>query len=141
MAQREPRKAFCLLALCFIAAMIAQMGSLLTDSYPLFVALSAVSIFLVALYIAPTFATVQSAVDPSMRSFAAAVTIFCISGVAMAFGAFSCGLLSDLLQPYYGANSLKIALLILSVFMLWGAVHYILVGRHLADVVVAEPAR
>jgi MFS family permease len=139
LAQREPRSAFYLLALSFVVAMIAQMGSLLTDSYPLFMTLSALSIFLSALYIAPTFATIQSSVDPSARSFAAAVTLFCISGVAMASGAFICGWFSDLLQPYYGASSLKVALLILSVFMLWGAVHYSLVGRHLTDVVATEP--
>ena len=132
LAQREPRHAFNLLALSFILAMVAQIGSLLTSDYPLFLILTAISIFLVAFYLAPTYATIQSAVDPSARSFAAAVTMFCISGVGMASGAFVCGLFSDLLQPYYGADSLKFALLILSVFKLWGAVHYVLVGRHLA---------
>jgi predicted MFS family arabinose efflux permease len=141
LAEREPRKAFRLLAIALTVAMIAQMSALLTASYPLFLILSGLSIFLVALYIAPTFATVQSAVDPSVRSFAAAVAIFCISGVAMALGAFSCGLLSDLLQPYCGANSLKAALFILSIFMLWGAAHYVLVGRHLAGDIVAGAER
>jgi predicted MFS family arabinose efflux permease len=136
LTQREPGSAFRLLALAFVIAMIAQMASLLTDSYPLFLPLSALSIFLAAFYIAPTFATIQSSVDPGARSFAAAVTLFCISGVAMASGAFLCGLLSDLLQPHYGARSLGIALLILSIFMLWGAGHYILAGRHIADAAV-----
>ena len=141
LAQREPRNAFYLLALSFIAAMIAQIGSLLTANYPLFMILSALSIFLVAFYLAPTYATIQSSVDPSARSFAAAVTLFCISGVGLASGAFVCGLLSDLLRPYHGANSLKMALLVLSAFKFWGAVHYVLVGRHLADAAATEPAR
>src|SRR3546814_1781108 len=50
--------------------------------------LSALSIFLVAFYLAPTYATVQAAVDPTARSFAAAVTLFCISGIGLASGAF-----------------------------------------------------
>jgi predicted MFS family arabinose efflux permease len=133
LAKRGPRRAYNVLALAFVIAMVAQIGSLLTSDYQLFIVLTAISIFLVAFYLAPTYSTIQSAVDPSARSFAAAVTMFCISGVGMASGAFVCGLLSDLLQPYYGTDSLKFALLILSLFKLWGAVHYVLVGRHLTD--------
>jgi predicted MFS family arabinose efflux permease len=138
LANRGPRSAFNVLAFAFIVAMIAQIGSLLTSNYLLFIILTAISIFLVAFYLAPTYSTIQSAVDPSARSFAAAVTMFFIAGVGMASGAFVCGLFSDLLQPYYGADSLKVALLILSLFKLWGAVHYVLVGRHLADASAAE---
>ena len=141
LAQREPRTAFNVLALAFVLAMLAQIGSLLTSNYPLFMALSALSIFLVAFYLAPTYATIQSAVDPSARSFAAAVTLFSISGLGLASGAFVCGVFSDLLKPYYGVDSLKVALLILSAFKLWGAVHYVLVGRHLGDVMDAEAAK
>lgn len=140
LAKRGPRSSYNVLAIAFIIAMVAQIGSLLTSNYPLFIVLTAISIFLVAFYLAPTYSTIQSAVDPSARSFAAAVTMFAISGVGMASGAFVCGLFSDLLQPYYGADSLKVALLILSLFKLWGAVHYVLVGRHLADVSAAETA-
>ncbi|PCE43965.1 spinster family MFS transporter [Rhizorhabdus dicambivorans] len=140
LAHRGPRSAYNVLALAFIVAMLAQIGSLLTSNYPLFIVLTALSIFLVAFYLAPTYSTIQSAVDPSARSFAAAVTMFSISGVGMASGAFVCGLFSDLLQPYYGDDSLRAALIILSFFKLWGAVHYILVGRHLADVEVPEAA-
>lgn len=139
LAARGPRRAFDLLALSFVVATIAQIAALLTVSYPLFVSLSALSIFLTALYIAPTFATIQSSVAPTMRSFAAAVAIFCISGIAMALGAFACGLLSDQLHPYYGAGALRAALLILSLFMLWGAAHYALAGRHLARGMVTAP--
>lgn len=134
LAKRGPSSSYNVLAVAFIIAMIAQIGSLLTTNYPLFIVLTAISIFLVAFYLAPTYSTIQSAVDPSARSFAAAVTMFAISGVGMASGAFVCGLFSDLLQPYYGADSLKFSLLILSLFKLWAAIHYVLVGRHLADV-------
>lgn len=133
LAKRGPRTAYNVLAAAFVVAMIAQIGSLLTSNYQLFIVLTAISIFLVAFYLAPTYSTIQSAVDPSARSFAAAVTMFFISGVGMASGAFVCGMLSDLFQPYYGADSLKAALLILSLFKLWGAIHYVLVGRHLTD--------
>src|SRR3546814_19766673 len=95
------------------------IGSLLTNNYPLFIILTAISIFLVASYLAPTYSTIQSAVDPSARSFAAAVTMFCISGIGLASGAFICGLFSDLLRPVYGAGSLRAAPIILSLFQLW----------------------
>jgi predicted MFS family arabinose efflux permease len=134
LAKRGQRTSYNVLATAFVIAMIAQIGSLLTSNFPLFIVLTAISIFLTAFYLAPTYSTIQAAVDPSARSFAAAVTMFAISGVGMASGAFVCGLLSDLFQPYYGADSLKVALLILSLFKLWAAIHYVLVGRHLADV-------
>ena len=140
LAKRGPRSAYNVLAFAFLVAMIAQIGSLLTSNYVLFLVLTGVSIFLVAFYLAPTYSTIQSAVDPSARSFAAAVTMFFISGVGMASGAFVCGLFSDLLQPKYGGDSLKISLLILSFFKLWGAAHYILAGRHLANVITPETA-
>ena len=146
MARREPRSAFYLLALSFIVAMFAQMTSLLTDNYLLFLVLTGASIFLVAFYIAPTFATVQSIVDSSARSFAAAVMLFSINGLGLASGAFVGGLLSDLFAPTWGDNSLKVALIILSGFKLWAAWHYILVGRHMSVVAaeladLAEPAK
>src|SRR3546814_13706189 len=86
-----------------------------------------------------SYSTIQSAVDPSARSFAAAVTMFCISGIGLASGAFICGWFSDLLRPVYGDGSLRAALIILSLFKLWGAVPYVLVGSHLADVETPEP--
>jgi predicted MFS family arabinose efflux permease len=132
LARRSPRSAFDLLALSFVVAMLFEMTSMLMSSYALFMALSAMGIFMFAFYYAPTFATVQSLVDSGARSFAAAVMLFAVSGVGTASGAFLCGLLSDLLSPHYGENSLKAALLILSGLKLWGAAHYLLVGRYLA---------
>jgi predicted MFS family arabinose efflux permease len=140
-AQRSPRIAFNLLAISCIVAMAAQMAALMINSYPLFMVTMGLSIFLVAFYIAPTFATVQSVVDPSARSFAAAVTLFGINGLGLAAGAFLGGLFSDLLSPFYGEASLKIALLVLSAFKAWSAVHYVLVGRHMSGAALAEPAK
>lgn len=139
--KRGPRSAYNVLAFAFVVAMVAQIGSLLTSDYLLFIILTALSIFLVAFYLAPTYSTIQSAVDPSARSFAAAVTMFCISGVGLASGAFICGLFSDLLRPIYGEESLRAALVILSLFKLWGAVHYMLVGRNLADAELGESTK
>src|SRR3546814_18701969 len=103
--------------------MVAQIGSLLTNNYPLFIILTAISIFLVAFYLAPTYSTIQSAVDPRARSFAEEVTMVCISGIGLASGALICGLFSDLLRPVHGVGSLRAALIILPLLQLWGIAH------------------
>jgi predicted MFS family arabinose efflux permease len=143
LAKRGPRRAFNVLAAAFVLAMVAQIASLATSSFSLFIVLTAINIFLVAFYLAPTYSMIQSAVGPDARSFAAAATLFFINGVGMASGAFVCGVFSDVLTPYYGDQSLKYALLVLSLFKLWGAVHYVLVGRALVgeNAAIAEAER
>src|SRR3546814_19329301 len=107
----------------------AQIGSLLTNNYPLFIILTAISIFMVAFYLAPTYSTIQSPVDPSPQRFAAAVTMFCIRGTVLPSGGFICGLFRYLLPPVYGAGPLRTTLIILSLYTQTGAVHHARGGR------------
>jgi hypothetical protein len=48
------------------------------------------------------------------------------------------GILSDVLNPEYGDESLRYALLICSLVYLWAAVHYFIAGRHLGGDLVVE---
>lgn len=74
---------------------------------------------------------IQSIVDPTSRSFASAVTLFCINGVGIAFGAFIVGALSDILAPRLGGGSLRWALVGVSLAKAWSALHSWLASRHL----------
>ncbi len=51
-------------------------------------------------------------------------------GVGLAFGPSVVGMISDLLAPQYGADSLRWALLICSMANLWAAFHYWRAGVH-----------
>ena len=82
-------------------------------------------------YPGPTYATIQSLAKPNARSFASAVTMFCINAVGIAGGAFLTGLLSDRLVPFVGAESLRWSLGIMSLMSAWAAIHYWRAAYHL----------
>ncbi len=88
LSNKDVRYGFRLLAAAFLISTIAKIISLLTPSYVLFLAFGAVSAFLQLFYPGPTYATIQSLAKPNARSFASAVTMFCINAVGIAGGAF-----------------------------------------------------
>lgn len=85
-----------------------------------------------SLFLGPSLALVQNLVQVRMRAVAGAFFLFVLNLIAMGGGPQFVGLLSDFLEPSYGEDSLRIALLISSLFAIWGAVHYIIAGRSLA---------
>jgi len=86
------------------------------------------------MYLGPTFAMTQTLVRPEMRALASAILLFIINLVGLGFGPQGVGLLSDLLQPSLGVESLRYALLVTVVtFALWSVVHYALAARTLVE--------
>ena len=79
---------------------------------------------LIGYYLGPTFAMMQSLVDPSMRATAAALLLLVINLVGLGLGPLAVGALSDALMPYFGANSLRMALLIVPPLCIWAAYHF-----------------
>jgi predicted MFS family arabinose efflux permease len=73
---------------------------------------------------APLFAMVQSVVTPRARALASAVTMFAASVVGIGGGPFVTGVLSDLLEPRFGEQSLRYALMIMVLFMVWPIFHF-----------------
>lgn len=130
LTERDPRYALQMLGGAFMIAMVTQIAALLSSNYTLFLILLAVTVLLSSFYLGPTFAAIQSAVDPSARSFASAVTLFCINGIGIASGSFVVGLLSDLMI-IWGENSLKWALMSVSWLKAWSAFHYWRASRSL----------
>jgi hypothetical protein len=91
----------------------------------------AATVLLSSLYLAPTYASVQSLVDASGRAFASAVTLFAVGGIGMGLGALVAGVLSDLLRPGLGDESLRWALILTAGFKFGAVYHYWRAGRHL----------
>ncbi len=129
------------LAMAMLMATLTQFATLGVNNYTAFLVLTALTVLLSAFYIAPTHATIQSSVDPSARSFASAVALFCINGIGIALGAFAAGAMSDLLRPIVGDNSLRVALAIATVFKLGAAFFYWRASRHLKVLGEAEVAK
>lgn len=82
-------------------------------------------------YPGPTYATIQSLVQPGARSFAAAVTLFCIQGIGLALGGFLTGWLSDKFAGHYGTDSLRWSMIVMSLTSAWAACHYWAASNHL----------
>jgi predicted MFS family arabinose efflux permease len=83
-------------------------------------------------YLAPTFAAVQSLAPPGMRALAAALLLMVGSLVGLGLGPLLVGALSDALRPAHGADSLRLALLVVVPVYLWSAAHYFAASRTLA---------
>jgi predicted MFS family arabinose efflux permease len=114
-----------LLALPFIVAAYLARDIQTASWYSLIPAL------LGGFYIAPSFALNQSLVSVRMRSVASAILLFVLNIIGLGLGPQTVGMLSDFLQPQYGAESLRYALLCLSLVNIWTALHYFLAGRTL----------
>jgi MFS family permease len=93
--------------------------------------LALASYFIAALfagaYLGPTFALIQHLAPIRLRSVWAALTLLVINLIGLGLGPFAVGKLSDVLQPSYGTQSLRWAMLCvafltpLAIFAYWRA--------------------
>jgi predicted MFS family arabinose efflux permease len=119
------------LAVAFFVAAPSNIISVCVDSYSLFLIFSATTGLLMLCYLGPTYATIQSFVEPDSRSFAAAVTLFCTQGLGLAGGAFLTGWLSDLFAAQLGPSSLRWSMGVMSLMSVWAAFHYWVASNHM----------
>jgi hypothetical protein len=71
----------------------------------------------------PVFATIQTLVPERMRAVAFALIYLFANLIGLGLGPLAVGALSDGLQPSFGAESLRYALLILAPGYMWVAAH------------------
>ncbi len=76
------------------------------------------------MYQAPAFAITQSLATPKMRATAAAVLLFVVNIIGLAVGPAATGALSDALEPRFGDDALRYALLCVSLVLAWSAFHF-----------------
>jgi hypothetical protein len=105
----------------------------LVDDLRLALVLYVVPAFFGGFYLAPTFALIQSLVSLRMRALASSIVLFVLNIIGLGFGPQLVGLMSDLFAPGYGAESLRMSLLVLSFLNLWCAYHYWVAGRTLRE--------
>lgn len=100
------------------------------DTAPLALMFLAIPVMLGNFYQATTFAQTQTLVGLRMRAVASALLLFTLNIIGLALGPSAVGIISDLLAPAYGTDSLRWALLICSLFNIWAAFHYWRAGIH-----------
>ena len=83
-------------------------------------------------YIGTSFAILQSNLPIQMRSVGAAINLFLLNIIGLGLGPLVVGIISDIMQPTAGIDSIRYGLLFTVVIMAWGALHYFRVGQLLA---------
>lgn len=95
----------------------------LASSQCLAFALMTLAMFVGFSAIGPLFAVFQTIVPPHMRAQAIAIIYLFANLIGMGIGPIAVGALSDLFAPKFGQESLRYALMIMSLGYLWGAWH------------------
>jgi MFS family permease len=85
------------------------------------------------LFVAPTYALMQRLVPDEMRATMMAVIMLLYNLIGMGIGPQVVGILSDLLKPVVGGDSLRYAMLSMSFVALWSAYHFWQAGRTVRD--------
>lgn len=74
------------------------------------------ALFFQSCYLGPTFAMIQTLAPMKMRAVWAAVTLLIINLIGLGIGPTMVGVISDLLKPEFGDQSLRYALLVIASF-------------------------
>jgi len=101
--------------------------------------LSAPASILGGMYLGPTFAMTQALAKPHMRAMASAILLLILNLIGLGLGPQLVGLLSDLLAPRFGVESIRWALLSVVVSCAaWSTIHYVLAARTLREDLAAK---
>jgi MFS family permease len=111
---------------------------LLPDKYHALLAMIPLQIVF-AFFFGPAFALMQRLVCDDVRATTLAVVLLLANLIGMGIGPQVVGILSDLMMPRFGSDSLRYAMLIVSFIALWAAFHFWQVGRTVkADLSAAQ---
>ena len=84
-------------------------------------------------FVGPTYALLQRLVAAQMRATSLALLMLFGNLIGLGVGPLIVGILSDLLMPALGSDSLRYAMLAMCSVALWAACHFWIVGRTVAD--------
>lgn len=114
-----------LIALAAVYALLAPLGAsvYVAPSYQLAFTALLLSTVGSAISVGPMFAATQTLVPPRMRAMSIAVVLFSSNLIGLGLGPLTVGALSDALQPLFGEESLRYALLTLCPGYFWCAWH------------------
>ncbi len=91
-------------------------------------------------FLGPSIAATHGLVNSRMRAVASSLLFLIMNLIGMGLGPWFTGLLSDLLGPRMGVDSLRWALVVVVLFNVWSAIHFLLAGLHLQRDMEAAPS-
>ena len=95
---------------------------------------------LAIMWYAPLFSSLQTTTPPAMRAQAAALALLCSNLLGVGIGPTLTGVVSDMLKPGFGSDSLRYALVIVANLSIFGAIACLLAGRSMRADAQADTA-
>ena len=118
-------------AIAFLATIPFYVGAVTSPSLALSFALFLVPTALGLVWLGPVLSSIQHVVPPHMRATASAVFLFVNNLIGIGLGTVTLGALSDALSAQFGADSLRYAILVGTVFYLVAAALFLLSAKRL----------
>ncbi len=116
-------------------------GCLVVDNAYLSLALLILPGSLFSAYLASSIAMAHGMVGLRMRAVASAILFLILNIVGLGLGSWSVGVLSDILAPAMGSESLRYAMLyLLPTALAWSGIHFLFASRHLKRDLARAPA-
>jgi predicted MFS family arabinose efflux permease len=122
-AADDERRQLVSIALIYCGFGLISAAAYLATSAIMAFSLLGIGVFGLSMASGPLFATIQLLVPQAMRAQAIALLYLFANLIGMGLGPLAAGILSDTLQPTFGEESLRYALLILCPGYVWGAWH------------------
>jgi len=129
----EKRWYFWIPAASLIAMVPLQLWAYLDSNAMTAIAVLFPISILSGMYLGPAFAMTQGLVTLRMRAVAAAILLFVLNLIGMGLGPTLVGVLSDVLMPATGEDSIRYALCASVILNAWSAVHFLIGARTLAQ--------
>ncbi len=85
------------------------------------------------LYLGPCIALSHSLVPPSMRALTSAILLFVLNMIGLGMGPFFTGFMSDFLQPAFGDQNLRYAMVITTMMKLIAAAMFFMAAKYLVE--------
>ena len=121
MRRRDPRQIMTWPSLAFMASAPLTVAALFAPSALTANLLFFPAILLLYLYVGPYYSAVQGLVRPQARAVASATVLFLQNLLGLGLGPVVLGYISDSLKPTYGAESIRYAMAIATIFALIAA--------------------
>ncbi|QIR15821.1 spinster family MFS transporter [Shewanella aestuarii] len=111
------------MACCSIVVIPLFIGCFLVDSSTLALGLLFIGVFTLSSGTGPSFAALQTIAGPKMKAVAVALTMLTMAILGQGCGPLVVGMISDILVPQFGEESLRYALSISMIILIWAAFH------------------